>query len=260
MDKEALAKNSLPKLIELEGMGFCRTYKYGKRVLKFMLPGKAKSFAAMLEKWKNLKIVPKLYGRIEDLIVMQWLEGKPKLNLSRSNLEKLGKVLAKMHRKSKGFGKPKGKDFEFPNFAKWIENARKEIRKDINERDLPLLSKWFDKIKDFKPQPVLVHGDLGPQHIIWNKDKPRMIDFENAQSAPAELDIANLQYTIDLYNSMKKDNFEKILKSYGRKINDTLISLLEAYICIKNLNFLNKIKPKIGKKNRKLAIKLLEIT
>lgn len=256
---EALAKNSLPQLEELEGMGFCRTYRYGNKVIKFMLPGGAESFAMILKKWKSLDFVPKIYGKVEDILVMKFFEGKPKFGLGENQLAEIGKVLRKLHKDSEGFGKLKGKTFEFPSFLKWIEDKKREIQEDISPRDVPLMDKWFYLIKGFKPKPVLVHGDFGLHHIIWQGNKlVGIIDFENAQSAPAELDIANLRYTMDSYGSLNKEDFERIIRGYSHKVDWKLVYLLEAYLCIKNLRFLNKINPEVEKKSRKIAISLLK--
>jgi aminoglycoside phosphotransferase (APT) family kinase protein len=225
-----------------------------------MLPGRADSFETMLRSWKNVKLVPKIYGKIEDILIMQWFEGEPKWKLNEKQLKNVGKALREIHQNSKGFGKLKNKNFEFSNFLGWVKKERSEIKKDLKGKDLLLLGKWFNLIKDFKPKPVLVHGDFGLQHIIWkNNILVGMIDFENAQGAPAELDIANLQYIIDSYGgSFKRKEFESIIHGYGHKIDWELLYLLEVYLCLKNLNFLNKINPKVAKKNRITAIRLLE--
>ncbi len=251
------AKNSLPKLEEMEGAGFCRTYRYGNRSIKFMCPGKADCFEYALRTWKS-KYVPKICGRVEDIIVMQWVDGKTINKPSKKQLIEIGKALKSLHQNVKGYGRVTKKGFEFKSFKEWVKNEVKEIKKELKGKERKAIGRWYNLIKNFNPIAVMTHGDFGKKHVIWKNGKiSGMIDFENAQGAPAEMDIGRLRYEMHTFQVMTEKELEYLMKGYSKKVNWKLVDLIESYYSLKGLDFLRKVGPKFAKNSKRRIKRIL---
>jgi len=178
-------------------------------------------------------------------MVGEWIEGVPgkkaikqKLTTEREVIEKTAEILKKVHSiKFKKFGTPpfnqgnKGRD----DFSNWILNFDGENRlKRLTEKNLVprrlindaqrKLQAFLNRIS-FDIASVMVHGDAAPRNIIWTKDGPVLIDWDDVKATSWSYDLAWLTYWYDWYADKILSWF---LKGYGaRNVNLNEFRLLE---------------------------------
>jgi aminoglycoside 2''-phosphotransferase len=157
--------------------------------------------------------VPSPIVQGSDFVVYPYLQGKPLLreyilaldiHMQVHIAEQLGQFLLALHTTPVYHGSTMlvPPTTAPATRAKWIEKRRK-----IEERIYPLLlphqKQWVDNLFGdalnqsdfFEFDPVLIHGDLAPYHILYNSKSNMItgiIDFGTGGIGDASIDIGNL--------------------------------------------------------------------
>lgn len=168
------------------------------------------------------------------LLIETFVEGSHLFSLNNQQLEHLGKTIAIYHNSSY-------KQFNFPRDS-WLDFINVRIPRPEQKNDELRLCEAFDLwIEQAKlrgamvyanrssAQKVLIHGDLIPLNILFDKDNAAtIIDWEGVRIDDAEADLATFIKAFRL----TEDNKITFLSRYERQIDQTVLNfrLLLHYI------------------------------
>jgi len=180
-------------------------------------------------------------------IVYAYIPGKSLKNITPSQRKSVGKELAKIHSKTKGFKWP-GKRNEYYNFT---NNKINLFSRTVAKSRIPL-KKRFQEIKDdiikYRLSSSLpsggIHVDIKPENVLFYKGRLNgIIDFDNSYIGPLVLDLAktmmwfglhdkkmNLTYARDIYRGYEsarkltalecKELYKAIMLAYATHLFD----------------------------------------
>jgi len=114
------------------------------------------------------------------LMIVSFLEGKAKSNLSPDNCKAIGIEAAKMHELTKSFKIKRQNDLSVNSWRGLFESVKDECSK--LHKDLPkLIGENLDNVEKNWPRDLpkgIIHADLFHDNIFFNKDKfSGIIDF-----------------------------------------------------------------------------------
>jgi homoserine kinase type II len=114
------------------------------------------------------------------LMIVSFLEGKAKSNLSPDNCKAIGIEAAKMHELTKSFKIKRQNDLSVNSWRGLFESVKDECSK--LHKDLPkLIGESLDNVEKNWPRALpkgIIHADLFHDNIFFNKDKfSGIIDF-----------------------------------------------------------------------------------
>ena len=124
------------------------------------------------------------------------LIGEPAHDLSAPAGADLARFLSALHR----FPAARARDLGIPYFgpAAWREEIGR-VCSDFRQRVFPLLRSGerqraelvFARVSEIEFDPVLVHGDLGPAHVLYERQRvTAVIDWSDARVGDPALDLA----------------------------------------------------------------------
>ncbi len=166
-------------------------------------------------------------------MIFDWIKGKTlKPNtVNCSHSEKIGSLLAEIHTT----------DFSKLNIKKELRNNEQSIDwknyikkgQKANAEWVELLLENFDKLYEWTSLAnkankvlslnlVISHRDLDPKNIIWNKDKPVLIDWESAGYINPMHDLIEtaLYWSEDEIGSIDKKRFFTFINSYKKRYEE----------------------------------------
>ncbi len=114
------------------------------------------------------------------LMIVSFLEGKAKQNLSPNNCKAIGIEIAKMHELTKDFKHKRQNDLSINSWRNLFESVKDECSK--LHKDLPkLIEENLTNVERLWPKDLpkgIIHADLFHDNIFFNKDKfSGIIDF-----------------------------------------------------------------------------------
>ena len=114
------------------------------------------------------------------LMIVSFLEGKAKSNLSPDNCKAIGIEAAKMHELTKSFKIKRQNDLSVNSWRGLFESVKDECSK--LHKDLPkLIGESLDNVEKNWPRDLpkgIIHADLFHDNVFFNKDKfSGIIDF-----------------------------------------------------------------------------------
>lgn len=151
---------------------------------------------------------------LNGFMVGEWIEGiqgreaiEKKLVTVEEVFSEVAKILKKVHTvKFRKFGKlpftkEKKGEKDFPSFV--LQFKEKETFKNLIKDNLvssslmkieeKRLQDLLNKI-DFPVKPVMVHGDATPHNVLWTKQGPVLVDWENIKATSWMHDLAWMTY------------------------------------------------------------------
>ncbi len=178
-------------------------------------------------------------------MVGEWIEGvsgkkaiKQRMVTEKEVIEKTARILKKVHTvQFKKFGTPpfNQQNKGINDFSNWVlgldgeDRLGRLIEKSLISKELvndaqKKLQAFLDRI-DFSIEPVMVHGDAGPENIIWTKEGPILVDWDDMKATSWSYDLAWLTFWYDWQANKVVGWF---LKGYGASnINLNEFRLLE---------------------------------
>lgn len=123
--------------------------------------------------------------------IMEFIEGVHKKNLDIMSLYMLVDCIGLLH------------DQVF------LDNEMIEIRNLLKSRNEEILDA-LETIDFYMKEPVVCHNDLNPLNILWQSDKPILLDFEYASVNDCYFDLAALSIEFTL----KKEEDSLMLRRY----------------------------------------------
>ena len=118
-------------------------------------------------------------------IIVSFLEGKWKSNISNNDCLELGQCIAEMHNKTKNFNQVRKNSLSIKGWEKLIISCKSKItKKQLNLFGSDLINEIEDSFELCKKNwpsnlPIgLIHGDIFPDNVFFNKNKVSgVIDF-----------------------------------------------------------------------------------
>ena len=118
-------------------------------------------------------------------IIVSFLEGKWKSNISNNDCLELGQCIAEMHNKTKNFNQVRNNSLSIKGWEKLIASCKSKItKKQLNLFGSDLINEIehsFELCKKNWPSNLptgLIHGDIFPDNVFFNKNKVSgVIDF-----------------------------------------------------------------------------------
>ncbi len=174
---------------------------------------------------KNNKFLSELKGK--PTIIVNYLEGKSKQNITIDNCYQVGSSMGLMHFYSKDFELQRDNSLSIEGWKRLIKNCTNTVPVDVLDTFQPNLMKdiqdSFDFVAKFWPNHLprgFIHGDLFPDNVFFINDKiTGVIDFYFSCTDILAYDLA---IAVNAWCFNKKDNFqdekyEAILKGYNSK-------------------------------------------
>jgi len=166
-------------------------------------------------------------------MIFDWIEGKTlKPNtVNSSHCEKIGSLLAEIHRT--GFSELNiredlGDNEQSIDWKYYIENGQKR-----NSEWVELLFETVDKLYEWtslannanrllSTNLVISHRDLDPKNVLWNKDKPVLIDWESAGYINPMHDLIEtaLYWSEDETGNIDKERFFTFINGYKERYGE----------------------------------------
>lgn len=173
-------------------------------------------------------IFPKKAGRLE-----------PELN--KEQLKRLGRFLARLHNTGKASPAVPRLKLTPQTFGRdSLQTLRdaKLLPSNVDIRFSDLINSICDKIEPLfeKVEWVLLHGDCHAGNILWNKDEPFFIDFDDMLYAPPVQDIWMLTGADDEDGKERKDT---LLAAYEqiREFDEESLKLVEPLRTLRMIYF-----------------------
>lgn len=227
------------------------------RVVKFYRPGRwskeviqaEHDFLLAAAKHEIPVITPlsdkngKTVGEIDGIYfgVFQKCAGRLEGELDKERFQRLGRYLAQLHNIGAGFKKVVRPTLNADTFGRGaLEILLREGVIPTNFR--PLYSTLVEQVSSLADSmfkgvtPILVHGDCHVGNIIWQREQPFFLDFDDMLYAPQVQDIWML---IGGNDDFAKANLEILLASYEtfRKFDRSLLKLIEPLRALRIINF-----------------------
>ena len=158
-------------------------------------------------------------------LIYKWNEGKviPRNEITLSNCEKVGKVLAQIHNVDfKELGNRKHETLSLSiDWGKYLALAKQQKAEwlDLYERNLGKLVEWekianaaHKKLTEYK----VCHCDMDIKNILWVDNEPCVIDWESTQiySPAIELVEYSFCWSLDRDYKMDTDKVKAFCRAY----------------------------------------------
>ena len=139
-------------------------------------------------------------------IAYAWIPGRRQKSVSDTSAEALGRLIARAHGAGRTFRPP---SFERKTWTldrmcgKW--SSPDPLVRHLSNRELNLVDRWHERI-DRVCQPLSdrsaswgpILADVGPHNIVWNRQQPWLIDFNDAGWGCYAYDLAILWHLLIL--------------------------------------------------------------
>ena len=181
----------------------CEEKKY--LIRKFKLKNDRKSEFKIQKQVSKKKIAatPLLLDEENSLMIGEFIEGRHKNRLNKSELKKLALIIRKLH---------KIKTREKPNYLR--QNFKFKEKKAL---------KAFVKLQAFKKEPALCHNDLHSKNILFGKSI-KLIDWEYAGVNDRYFDLASISIEFKL-NKTDEQTFLRAYFERKSKVNMKKLTL-----------------------------------
>lgn len=174
---------------------------------------------------KNNKFLQKLKGK--PTIVVNFLEGKSKNNLTIEDCNQVGSSMGLMHLYSKDFKLQRDNSLSINGWKTLIKNCNNSVPVNVLNKLQPELmkdiQKSFDFVSKFWPHDLpkgLIHGDLFPDNVFFINDKINgVIDFyfSCTDILAYDLAIAINAWCFDKQYNFQDKKYQALLKGYNSK-------------------------------------------
>ncbi len=174
---------------------------------------------------KNDNFLQKLRGK--PTIIVNFLEGKSKNNITVQDCNQVGKSMGLMHLYSKDFKLQRNNSLSVKGWETLIKNCNNSIPINILEKLQPDLMKdiqnSFDFVSKFWPYDLpkgFIHGDLFPDNVFFINDKiTGVIDFyfSCTDILTYDLAIAINAWCFDKEDNFQDKKYQAILEGYNSK-------------------------------------------
>ena len=206
--------------------------------------------AKWLEKLMNVDFcTPKIIGKYnQNTIITKKIEGNP-INdeFAHEHLYDIGELLANLHNVEI---KNLNNDWQQMLLQEYQElkiTAEKVLEKNIFKATTEYLEKEIQNIKI--EQLTIIHRDLRPENVIYNKGKYYLLDFESMCIGDRDYDfirMLNLFNQKDMYNY---DDFKNFMDGY-KKINNIKFDVTKWWLYSRYYAFRMMTRILSGKVNR----------
>ena len=174
---------------------------------------------------KNNKFLLELAGKPS--IIVDFLEGKSKQNITIENCYQVGSSMGLMHFYSKDFELQRRNSLSIKGWEKLIKNCIDTIPLSVLNKLQPDLindiQNSFDFFLKFWPNDLpksFIHGDFFPDNVFFINDKiTGVIDFyfSCTDILAYDLAIAINAWCFDKENNFEEKKYEAIIKGYNSK-------------------------------------------
>ena len=174
---------------------------------------------------KNNIFLQELRGK--PAIIVNFLEGKSKNNITIEDCYQVGSSIGLMHCKSDDFKLVRDNSLSIEGWQTLIKNCNKTIPISVLDKLQPNLMKdiqnSFDFFLKFWPHFLpkgFIHGDLFPDNVFFVNNKiTGVIDFyfSCTDILTYDLAIAINAWCFDKTNNFKDKNYKSLLKGYNSK-------------------------------------------
>lgn len=193
----------------------------------------AKAFDGLIPAVVSLEIDGKQVHKLGDeyYMVYPWVDGSSVFSgeITTYHCETIGSILGKMHHQDLKveYVKPEKDSFEMFAWDAYLKRVN-----DLKNSDKKWVSAYKKSIEDIKSwnqracdsasylskQTVISHRDLDPKNVMWNGDKPYIIDWEAAGYVnPYQefLEVINY-WTDDGAGNLVKEKCDALINAYRR--------------------------------------------
>lgn len=193
----------------------------------------AKAFGAIVPAIVSLEINQRQIQELEGnyYFVFPWIDGASVFpnEITPHHCEAIGDILGKMHRRNlliEGII-PEEDSFEMFDWETYLQqinelkNSDEEWVLEYRESIQDIIcwnQKACDSEKYLSERAVISHRDLDPKNVMWNGDKPYIIDWEAAGYVnPYQefLEVVNY-WADDGMGKLKKEKFDALTRAYCR--------------------------------------------
>jgi len=163
-------------------------------------------------------------------IVFNWIDGKSlKPNeINIVNCEKIGSILADIHRTDFSELCISNDFSENPQLIDWnyyLQKAQENNTEWVNLllENIDNLYLWNSQanksVKQLASDMVISHRDLDPKNVMWNQDKPIIIDWESAgyTNPLQELTETAIYWSENEIGNIDKERFLAFISGYKKK-------------------------------------------
>ena len=170
--------------------------------------------------------------------IIDFVKGKLAKKINSQHCYILGKILAKLHKKSLKFKKKKKNDF---SLNEWDKLIKKKIK--LSKNKSFFLKKEIEYIKKNWPKKLpsgIIHGDLFPDNVFFRNNKiVGIIDLSNACNDFFCYDLSICINSWCYENKLNIDKMKNLIKGYNsiRKIKTQEISYLNLFLRASSLRF-----------------------
>ena len=171
---------------------------------------------------KNNKFLQKLKGK--PTIVVNFLEGKSKNNLTIEDCNQVGSSMGLMHLSSKDFELQRDNSLSIKGWQTLIKNCNNSVPVNVLDKLQPELMKdiqnSFDFVSKFWPNDLhkgFIHGDFFPDNVFFINDKiTGVIDFyfSCTDILIYDLAIAINAWCFDKQYNFQDKKYQALLKGY----------------------------------------------
>ena len=172
----------------------------------------------------SIKINNKHIQKIENeyVLVYNWIEGNIKFTkeINLDNVRQISHQQALLHQININdyYLNYKIEKYEFNDYQKYYD-----LLKDKNEDYLNYFKENYSIFIDMyqniynnylklNEKPVFTHRDLNRKNIIWNNEKPYIIDWETAKISSPSIDFFNSAWFLS--NDVEKEKYSEYIKEY----------------------------------------------
>ena len=174
---------------------------------------------------KNKEFLKELRGK--PTIIVNFLEGKAKNNITIENCNQVGSSMGLMHLYSKDFKIQRDNSLSFKGWKTLIKNCSTAVPANVLDKLQPDLIKdiqnSFDFFVKFWPHDLpkgFIHGDLFPDNVFFINDKiTGVIDFyfSCTDILTYDLAIAVNAWCFDNKHNFLEKNYQSLLSGYSSK-------------------------------------------
>ncbi len=161
-------------------------------------------------------------------LLYPWVDAKAldQDEISEPHALKIAALLAKMHKLNLSVP-----ELSAPTFDIHSNEKIRELIKQRQQYEHALLTcneGYQQAIPLLKKQPVVSHGDLDQKNVLWDDNKPFLIDWESARLLNPTYEIVNASLDWSgITSKFDKALFDKMLETYqaaGGEIDHTLLT------------------------------------
>ena len=174
---------------------------------------------------KNNKFLQKLKGK--PTIVVNFLEGKSKNNITIEDCNQVGSSMGLMHLSSKDFELQRDNSLSIKGWQTLIKNCNNSVPVNVLNKLQPELMKdiqnSFDFVSKFWPHDLpkgFIHGDFFPDNVFFINNKiTGVIDFyfSCTDILAYDLAIAINAWCFDKQYNFQDKKYQALLKGYNSK-------------------------------------------